>query len=240
MKNKTKLPVLRGLARNTILEHPYGPIIVVFFCFLITGMLNCTAALFSLGEGLGFFLIYQVVSFLMQIMIAVFEIGKKKYFVDLSEKGDAPLLTLFVAFRGNVPTILGAACLIEMIRYAFTLPSVILSYYNPISLQNPKESAVIIGLIFLGYLLGYLATIPFFPLLYLIGDFRSMPAGKAIRMSFWLMKGNFWRYIGFCISLIPMILLGILSFGIAFLWISPFLQSSFAEFYLDLLKQKKK
>ena len=43
MKNKTKLPVLRGLARNTILEHPYGPIIVVFFCFLITGMLNCTA-----------------------------------------------------------------------------------------------------------------------------------------------------------------------------------------------------
>ena len=38
----------------------------------------------------------------MQIMIAVFEIGKKKYFVDLSEKGDAPLLTLFVAFRAEM------------------------------------------------------------------------------------------------------------------------------------------
>jgi hypothetical protein len=240
MKTKTRLPIIRGLARNTILEHPYAPLVVVLVYFGITGLLYASAALFSLGEGLWPFVIYQIVTLLMQVMVCVFDIGRRKYFVDLGEKDQAPMLTLFAAFRGNVPTVLGAAFFLMGIRFVFTLPAVILSYMSPISPENIKESAVILGLLALGYLFGYLATVPFFPLLYLIGDFKSMPLGKALRMSLWLMKGNFFRYIGFDISLIPLTLLGYLSFGLGFVWITPLIQSSYAHFYLDLLNQKKK
>ncbi|MBR6094821.1 MAG: DUF975 family protein [Lachnospiraceae bacterium] len=240
MNAKTRLPVIRGLARNTILEHPYAPILVVLVYFSVTGLLYVSAALFSLGEGLWPFILYQIITLLMQAMICVFDIGRKKYFVDLGEKDQVPVLTLFAAFRGNVRTVLGAAFFLMGIRFLFTLPAVILSFLNPISPENIKESAVILGLMALGNLFGYLATVPFFPVLYLIGDFKSMPLGKALRMSLWLMKGNFFRYIGFCISLIPLSILGYLSLGFGFLWITPLIQSSYAHFYLDLLKQKKK
>ena len=240
MKTKTRLPIIRGLARNTILEHPYAPVIISLVYFAITGLLYGSAALFSLGEGLVPFILYQIITLLMQVMVCVFDIGRRKYFVELGEKKEAPMLMLFAAFRGNVPTVLGAAFFLMGIRFVLTLPAVILSYVHPISTENLKESAIIVGLMLLGHLFAYLATVPFFPLLYLIGDFKSMPLGKAMRMSLWLMKGNFFRYIGFAISMIPLTLLGYLSFGLGFLWISPLIQSSYAHFYLDLLHQKKK
>lgn len=38
------------------------------------------------------------------------------------------------------------------------------------------------------------------------------------------------------VSFIPLFLLGILSFGLAFLWILPYMTATETEFFLDLIK----
>ena len=48
-------------------------------------------------------------------------------------------------------------------------------------------------------------------------------------------KGRlFYLYVSF----LPLILLGILSFGLALLWILPYMAATEAEFFLDLIRNK--
>ena len=53
-----------------------------------------------------------------------------------------------------------------------------------------------------------------------------------------LMKGNKWRYFLLALSFLGWILLGILSLGIGFFWIIPYIETTTAAFYYDIKAQK--
>jgi uncharacterized membrane protein len=61
---------------------------------------------------------------------------------------------------------------------------------------------------------------------------------QSMRESVELMKGNKGRYFYILLSFTGMILLGYGSFGIGFLWIFPYIHSTFTEFYLDIKAEK--
>jgi uncharacterized membrane protein len=52
------------------------------------------------------------------------------------------------------------------------------------------------------------------------------------------MKGNKWRYFLLALSFLGWILLGILSLGIGFFWIIPYIETTTAAFYYDIKAQK--
>jgi uncharacterized membrane protein len=81
---------------------------------------------------------------------------------------------------------------------------------------------------------GYIAAISYSLAFYLMSDDPNIGAMEAIDKSKKMMYGYKWKY--FCLGLrfIGWMLLGILSLGIGFLWIIPYMSVSFAKFYDDV------
>ena len=69
---------------------------------------------------------------------------------------------------------------------------------------------------------------------FIMWDDARMRNMRAIKASAHLMKGHFWRYVGLCLSFIGWIILGIISLGVGFLWIVPYINTAMAHFYEDL------
>ena len=73
---------------------------------------------------------------------------------------------------------------------------------------------------------------------YLMYDFPQYTVKQLLRTSRRKMKGNKGRFFYMNVSFIPLILLGILSFGIGFLWIEPYITSAQTEFFMDVMQNR--
>lgn len=236
---KTPLSEIRARSRETTVNHPYAPVIVTFLFFCIQCTIFVCSSFFAISDALWAQLLYKVLSFFMSVMMGLFVMGRTRYFALLCEEKEPGILNLFLGFRSKPDRVLLAACIFEGIYFITTLPAYIYSFFHPLSIDDVYHTSIAFGLLFLGYAAGFFITIPFEMLYYVLGDFINMPFKKAVRFSLWLMKGNYMRFLGLTISLIPFEILGWLSLGIGFLWISPLIQSAYAHFYLDLVKQKQ-
>lgn len=81
---------------------------------------------------------------------------------------------------------------------------------------------------------GIIAAISYSQTFYILNENNSLQPREAIEKSKQMMYGYKWKY--FCLGLrfIGWALLCILTFGIGFLWLMPYMQVSFAKFYDDL------
>ena len=73
---------------------------------------------------------------------------------------------------------------------------------------------------------------------YLMYDFPQYTVKQLLKTSRRKMKGNKGRFFYMNVSFIPLILLGILSFGIGFLWIEPYITSAQTEFFMDVMQNR--
>ena len=70
---------------------------------------------------------------------------------------------------------------------------------------------------------------------YLLKDHPELKFNAAIEESMRLMRGNKMRWFLLDLSFIGWFLLGLITFGIAFLWITPYWNTARAAFYEDLM-----
>ena len=73
---------------------------------------------------------------------------------------------------------------------------------------------------------------------YVLLDYPDLPTNEIWKRSKQLMKGNRLRLLGLELSFLGWAVLCIFTFGIGFLWLSPYMQASQAAFYLDLVQQQ--
>ena len=236
---KTPLSEIRGLARETVVNHPYAPVVVTLLYFAMQFTMFVCSGFFAISNALWAQILYKVLGFFMNVMMGLFVMGRTRYFTLLCEEKSPAIMNLFFGFRKKPDRVLLAACIFEGIYLITTLPAYIYSYFYPLSMDDWYHTSIAFAMLFAGYAIGFFCTLPFVMLYYVLGDFVNMPLGKAIRFSLWLMKGNYLRFIGLILSLLPFEILGWISLGIGFVWISPLLQSAYAHFYLDLVKQKQ-
>lgn len=93
-------------------------------------------------------------------------------------------------------------------------------------------------LIFLWSLLlivpGIIKGIAYSQAFYLMTDDPELSGMDALNKSEEMMDGHKMRYFILALSFLPWALLCILTFGIGFLWLAPYIQVTFAKFYDDL------
>lgn len=70
---------------------------------------------------------------------------------------------------------------------------------------------------------------------YVLADNPDMGANEARKRSMELMKGYKWRLFCLHFSFIGWLLLGVLTLGILYLWILPYIETAQAEFYQNIL-----
>ncbi len=70
---------------------------------------------------------------------------------------------------------------------------------------------------------------------FLMYDFPNLTASETLREIWKRMKGHKTRLLLLELSFIPMMILALLSFGVGYLWVYPFMQETIALFYLDMM-----
>ena len=76
----------------------------------------------------------------------------------------------------------------------------------------------------LGYAMSY----------FILADHPSTGPLSAIRKSKAMMQGRKWKFVYLQLRFLGWCLLGLLTFGIGFLWVFPYIQTANAHFYLDV------
>ena len=75
--------------------------------------------------------------------------------------------------------------------------------------------------------------------MYILADNNTTGILEAIKLSSQMMKRKKKKLFCLQLSFIGWFLLSILTFGIGFLWLLPYMQSSYAAFYIELSGQNK-
>lgn len=85
---------------------------------------------------------------------------------------------------------------------------------------------------------GIIASIKYSQTFFIIADNPDIKAIDAIKESKRMMEGNKWKYFTLQLSFIGWALLSVLTLGIGFLWLTPYMYTSYAIFYEDLKGDK--
>lgn len=78
---------------------------------------------------------------------------------------------------------------------------------------------------------GIVKAISYSQAYYIVAENKGMPAIEAINRSKAMMHGHKMDYFVLQLSFIGWELLGVITFGIAFIWIAPYMNATYANFY---------
>lgn len=123
-----------------------------------------------------------------------------------------------------IAVVLFAPSVIFMIVFSYTMPRMVLSLMA-IPLLLYIAALVFVVIISLGISLAY----------YLIIDNPEMSAIDSLKTSWRIMKGHKGRVFYLSLSFLGLMLLGMLSFGVAMMWVVPYANVTSAYFYYDVI-----
>lgn len=146
---------------------------------------------------------------------------------------------IYRSFQDNPGKTVWLQLPIVIIHTICTLPASIMSIITPDEAYF-SQLGVILILNALGILAATVLSLPFALVFYMYWDFPEYDVKYILKRSFELMKGNYLRYLGLQISFLPLWILAVLSFGIGALWVTPYVNVTNANFYLDLMAKKNK
>ena len=97
--------------------------------------------------------------------------------------------------------------------------------------------------IFLGFLClivpGIILAFSFQMTMFIISDDNKIGPFDAIKKSYYMMNGNKWKYFCMMCRFIGWYFLSLLTLGVGFLWLIPYVHMSNAKFYDDISKGQK-
>ncbi len=199
------------------------------------------------GLPIGFCLLAGLISFasgmlpyigwIPQLILAgPLELGVIVFFLTFNRGGLGDLGMLFAGFK-NFGTALGTSLLVVLLVFAWMLLGASMGIVVMILGAATEEPAVIaLGMVLMvpGFVLGIVKQLAYSQAMFLIADDSNLGCMAAIRRSMQLMNGFKtklfclgWRFFGWA-------LLCLLTLGIGFLWLTPYMNVAFARFYDDL------
>jgi hypothetical protein len=196
---------------------------------LITaGSVNSSFTLF-------FEIVLLVLSSCVTILIGVARPGLSLFCFNAYCNRKCSVSDLFYAFQGNFKKSLTLSAAVLGAQVLCLLP------YNILMLFYEYDSSLDkLLLCMAAFAIGVCVYIPVEILLsqtfYLMLDFPQYTAKELLRMSISVTKGHRGRLFYMELSFIPVLALALLSFGIGMLWAIPYINMTYAGFYLDLMK----
>lgn len=181
---------------------------------------------------------YYAASLALELFFAIFQVGIAYLFLSNACGQQINSGGLFAGFRHNP----AKAVWIQLVPSLLllipnVLPDILLRQYAVTAETRWLLYSLVLTVIFLPFILY--VRILYSQVFYIMLDFPDMDAKECLQYSRRLMKGNKGRYLYLMLSFIPMTLLGIMSFGIGLLYVYPYQQQTYANFYLDLVANRQ-
>ena len=208
---------LKARARGTLLGH-YG--------LPIGASILTTAAIMTL-EGLISLVVPKntagvLISYLTMLIAAIFstllQTGYQYLLLNMARGKKAGLKDLIYPFQTMPDHVILLAVRLFLLTLACMLP-------------------FLGGLIIVSFFLILRMTLDYSQIFLLYLDNPYLSCREIMHQSKNLMKGNRIRYFYLLVSFVGIALLGVVSLGIGFLWITPYMSMTEVEFYRDLINE---
>ena len=228
---------LKALAKESLLGK-YGVAVSATLLYaLIIYITTDLSSFFLLIPGIVGTVLYYLSTFIITVFTGIFAYGFSFIFLKISCNVPARMVDLYYGFKGNTKEILKVQLFRSLITYAASIPMYV--FAEIISEEQMMNYIGIYALLMgFGLLVQFIVMLLYNQAFYILLDFPDYNAKKALAFSRELMKGNKGRFIYLIVSFIPLFLLGMLTCCIGFLWIIPYMQTTLAHFYLDLVQNK--
>jgi len=149
----------------------------------------------------------NLISFIVSIFIAPLTVGFLSYFLMFVKGEDAQLNNLFDGYKKSFGNSALAALLMGVYIFLWTLLLIV-----------P----------------GIIKTYAYSMVQFIIADDPTISASEALKKSEEMMKGHKWEFCVLQLSFLGWELLAILTCGIGFLWLTPYMQSTYSNYYINL------
>lgn len=183
-------------------------------------------------------ILFDVVLLAANILLGVMNAGIALYFLNIA-CGQQPFTRdLFYGFKNDSKKALVVSAAVTLCNTVCLGPGEYLAQ-NFLNTRDgkwvlPALAATAVGLcIYIPVSLGI--AMSFFLML----DFPGKSGKETLQLCWRVMKGNRGRLFLLELSFLPLMLLCILSFGIGFLWLEPYMQMTYAHFFLDLMNPRE-
>ncbi len=181
-------------------------------------------------------ILYDLASFIVLILTAVLSAGRLYLQLNLARRKPFGLSDLLHCFKVRPDSFILAFLLYVVYALPYLVVRIlfgILQVTTPAFLEAPwpAVSLLIRGILLvltIAILLGYALVFP------LLLDDPNRKIRSAFQESRRLMDGNRKRFLLLLLSFLGYVFLGLLSLGVGFLWINPYLTQSVIVFYQDL------
>ncbi len=230
---------LKALAKEHLFGK-YGTVIGASVTVsILTGFitLSCTGFI-NVATWTGV-IVHFLISFVLSVLTGVFHSGINYMYLKVSCGRPVTVSDIFYGFKLYPEKALQIQLYLSLWMYLSMLPMTLLSHllllapYNAMYMLYYSLAAILFGVVTTMVSLIYSQTF------FLLHDFPDRSVKELLATSKSLMKGSKGRLFYLIVSFLPLMLLGMLSCGIAYLWLAPYMNTTSAEFFLDLIKTKQ-
>ena len=245
---------LKAQARGQLLGK-YGVTVGAYLLHLLCVIPVTMAVTFVVGSNtLIGTLLSAAGSFLVSLFAGFFLAGQSYIYLKVACSQMPVITDLFHCFQGDTSRVIYIQAVIAGITTVAALPASIAGTFlisslaaGPLLRGSAESISMPGGSLFLLYVILYLAgtvitvyaRLLFSQVYYLMLDFPEYSAPQLLQMSIRLMKGNMGRLFYIQLSFFPLIMLSMLSCGVALFLLLPYMEATAANFYLDLIKKSK-
>jgi len=247
MKQYKKPYELKNLAKDK-LQGKYGAAVLILFLYsLITNgatlfismLANMTAATaYALTGTVSAVtvinIVFEIINLVTAIILGILQAGITLFYLNIA--CDQPYATgnLFYGFKKDSGKALILSAATGLCNAVCLYPC-----QYCLSAYLSSRDAQMLYMAFIVMIIGFCVYIPvslgLSQVFYLMLDYPDRSAKETLALTFQVMKGNKGRLFRLQLSFIPMMILCILSLGIGFLWLNPYMQMTYTYFFLDIM-----
>ena len=181
--------------------------------------------------------LYYLAYFMITLIEMLLSCGVKRIHLLIARGQSVRVSDMFWVLKNRPDRILIGGCLLALITWIPQIPSFLFEMMPPEGLSDITVLAVAELISLAGSLVGFLITLPLYFIFWIYADDPDVDTRDAFRRSIALTQGVKWRLCLMELSFFGWMLLGTLSFGIGYLWIMPYMDQTFTNFYLELRQE---
>lgn len=229
-----------------LLDGRYGSAILILFVGNMTGLtLTTFAGSFVNTLQLTFqfnIVISQLIAILLDAVIAlftnIFSVGYALFFLNMACRRSCDVSQLFYGFKWQFNKCLTLSGFFAVVSLIFSLPYQLCQSMF-MQTQNTNWLLATLLLLSAALIVSTVISLLFSQCYYLMLDFPDYTVQQLLHGSLQIMRGHIGRLFYLQVSFIPLILLALLTCGIGMLWLGPYMHTTYACFFLDLMNPRK-
>ncbi len=202
---------------------------------LITGILTFVELSVNLQTGIGL-LLYCAIYFIIAVLSTVLIAGQNYLYLNMHRGQNYETSNIWAGFRICADKAILSSFIILGKTLLYCIPCILATALLLITDNYYLVLLVALTAVFM-IVGGALVQLDYSQTLYLIWDYPEESPSELLAHSKQLMKGHRGSYFYLLVSFIGIFSLSLLTFGIAMLWIYPYVTATTAAYYLELNKQ---